>query len=70
MIMPREAYTQNDLKAGNEEEAPIPKAIKFVTDVMVIATPAWAMVAPILSSTDFAFSFSKHKSMSVTTKGN
>ena len=35
-----EAYMQNDLRAGSEEVAPIPKAIKLVIDVMVMATPA------------------------------
>ena len=39
-MMPREAYTQNDLRAGSDEEAPIPKAMKLVTEVMVIADPA------------------------------
>ena len=65
MIIPREAQTQKDLKAGNEEEAPIPKAMKFVTDVMVMATPACAMVAPILSSTDLDFSFSEESPMTI-----
>ena len=38
--IPIEAYTQNDLSAGKDEEAPTPNATKLVTDVMVIATPA------------------------------
>ena len=65
MRIPRDAYTQKDLKAGKDEEAPIPKAIKFVTEVMVMATPACAIVAPILSSTDLHFSFSKARAMSI-----
>ena len=48
--IPIEAYIQNDLKAGSDEVAPIPKAIKLVTDVMVIAAPAWDIIAPILST--------------------
>ena len=39
--IPKDAYIQNDLNAGSDEEAPIPKAMKFVTEVTVIATPAW-----------------------------
>ena len=41
MRIPRDAYMQNDLNAGSDEEAPMPKAMKFVTEVTVIATPAW-----------------------------
>ena len=62
MMIPIDAYTQKDLRAGNEEDAPIPNAMKFVTEVMVMATPAWAIVDPILSSTDLVFSFSERKS--------
>ena len=50
MRIPIEAYIQNDLKAGSDEVAPIPKAIKFVTDVIVMAAPAWDIIAPILST--------------------
>ena len=57
-----EAYMQNDLRAGSEEVAPIPKAIKLVIDVMVMATPAWDMRAPTLSTRGFDFSCSKIKS--------
>ena len=31
---------QNDLNAGNEDEAPIPKAMQLVNEVMAIAEPA------------------------------
>ena len=57
-MIPREAQTQNDLRAGNDEEAPIPNAMKFVTEVTVIADPAWAMAALTLSTTHLDFSFS------------
>ena len=32
---------QKDLRAGREEVAPIPNAMKFVIEVTVMATPAW-----------------------------
>ena len=57
-IMPMEAYMQKDLRAGSTVDAPIPKAMKSVMEVMVMATPACDMVAPNLSTTDFDFSFS------------
>ena len=57
--MPMLAYTQNDLRAGSDDVAPMPNAMKFVMDVMVIATPAWDMVAPIRSMIGFDFSCSK-----------
>ena len=39
MSMPRDANIQNDLKAGSDEVAPIPNAMKLVTEVTVMATP-------------------------------
>ena len=53
--IPTAANMQNDLRAGRIVEAPMPKAMKSVMEVMVMATPAWAMVVPSLSSTDMAF---------------
>ena len=38
--IPIEAYIQNDLRAGREEVAPMPNAMKLVMDVTVMATPA------------------------------
>ena len=55
--IPIAANTQNDWRVGIDEVAPIPKAIKFVTDVTVIADPAWDNVEPILSTIDLFFSF-------------
>ena len=49
--IPMEAYMQKDLRAGREEVAPIPNAMKLVTEVMVMATPACAITPPILSTT-------------------
>ena len=60
-IMPMAAYMQNDLKAGRTVVAPIPKAMKSVMDVMVMATPACDMVAPILSTTGLDFSLAEGK---------
>ena len=37
----------------------MPKAMKFVMEVMVMATPAWDIVAPILSVIDLDFSCSE-----------
>ena len=53
------AYTQKDRRAGREEVAPMPNAMKFVMEVMVMATPACDIVAPILSVIDFDFSCSE-----------
>ena len=39
-MIPTAAKMQNDLRVGRTVEAPIPKATKSVTEVMVIATPA------------------------------
>ena len=58
-IMPIEAYMQNERKAGKMVVAPIPKAMKSVMDVMLIATPACERVAPILSTTGSAFSLAE-----------
>ena len=49
--MPIEANMQKDLRAGSTVLAPIPKAMKSVMEVMVMATPAWDIVAPSLSTT-------------------
>ena len=49
--IPMEAYMQKDLSAGREEVAPIPNAMKLVTEVMVMATPACAITPPTLSTT-------------------
>merc|ERR1719450_495286 len=49
--IPMEAYMQNDLRAGSCVVAPIPKAMKSVMEVMVMATPACSMVLPSLSTT-------------------
>ena len=53
------AYTQKDRRAGRDEVAPMPKAMKFVMEVMVMATPACDIVAPILSVIDLDFSCSE-----------
>ena len=55
-IMPIEAYMQKDLRAGRMVDAPMPKAMKSVMEVIVMATPACDMVAPILSTIDLDFS--------------
>lgn len=39
-MMPMAAYMQKDLRAGRTVVAPIPKAMKSVIDVIVMATPA------------------------------
>ena len=57
--IPMEAYMQKDLRAGSCVVAPIPKAIKSVMEVMVMATPACDIVAPILSVIDLDFSCSE-----------
>ena len=49
--MPMLANMQNDRRAGREELAPIPKAMKLVSEVMVMATPACSIVLPSLSAT-------------------
>ena len=49
--IPMLAYMQNERRAGSEEVAPIPKAMKLVTEVMVMATPACAITPPTLSTT-------------------
>ena len=61
--IPTAANAQNDWRVGIDEVAPIPKAIKFVTDVTVIADPACEIVEPILSTTDFDRSFSARVSL-------
>ena len=53
--IPTAANMQKDLRPGRIVEAPMTKAMKSVMEVMVMATPAWAMVVPSLSSTDKAF---------------
>ena len=52
------AKMQKDRIAGIEDVEPIAKAMTFVTEVTVIAVPAWDMVAPILSFKGLAISFS------------
>ena len=49
---------QKDWSAGMAVVAPIPKAMKFVMEVMVMATPACLRVTPILSTTPFFLSVS------------
>ena len=39
-MMPMAAYMQKDLRAGRIVVAPMPKAMKSVIDVIVMATPA------------------------------
>ena len=56
--IPIEAYTQKDLRAGMAVVAPIPKAMKFVMEVMVMATPACLKVTPSLSTTSLLLSAS------------
>ena len=41
-----------DLRAGSCVVAPMPKAIKSVTEVIVMATPACSMAVLTLSSTE------------------
>ena len=57
--IPTDAKTQNDVKAGKVEEDPIAKAIKLVTEVTVMADPAWPKAALILSGTFLLFSLSE-----------
>ena len=47
----------NNYDYNNYCSRPLP--YKFVMEVMVMATPAWAIVAPILSVIDFDFSCSE-----------
>ena len=61
--IPMAAKAQNDRRVGMDEVAPIPKAMKLVTDVTVIALPACDIVDPILSTTDLDFSFSSRVSL-------
>ena len=49
---------QKDFRAGIVVVAPIPKAIKLVIEVMVMATPACFKVTPSLSTTSFFLSAS------------
>ena len=41
----RQTELKKNLRIGRELEAPMAKAMKSVTEVMVIATPAWCMAA-------------------------
>ncbi len=59
--MPMLANMQNDRRAGREELAPIPKAMKLVMEVMVMATPAWDITAPTLSTRGLDLSCSEHR---------
>ena len=45
------AYMQKERRAGICVVDPIPNAMKFVSEVMVIATPACSIVLPSLSAT-------------------
>lgn len=45
------AYMQKERRAGICVVDPIPKAMKFVSEVMVMATPACSIVLPSLSAT-------------------
>ena len=49
---------QKDWRAGMAVVAPIPKAMKLVIEVMVMATPACLRVTPSLSTTPFFLSAS------------
>ena len=59
VIIPMLANMQNERRAGREELAPIPNAMKFVTEVMVIATPACDIMAPTLSTSGLDLSCSE-----------
>ena len=48
--IPMAAYMQKERRAGICVVDPIPKAMKFVSEVMVMATPAWDITAPTLST--------------------
>ena len=48
--MPKDAYAQKFPNAGNADVAPIPKASRSVTDVIVIATPECFIAIPVRSS--------------------
>ena len=49
--IPMAAYMQKERRAGICVVDPIPKAMKFVSEVMVMATPACSIVLPSLSAT-------------------
>ena len=49
--IPMAAYMQKERRAGICVVDPIPKAIKLVSEVMVMATPACSIVLPSLSAT-------------------
>ena len=49
-MIPTAAKTQKERRVGRTVEAPIPKATKSVTEVMVIATPALPITLLIISS--------------------
>ena len=49
--MPMAAYMQKERRAGICVVDPIPKAMKLVREVMVMATPACSIVLPSLSAT-------------------
>ena len=48
--IPSDAYAQKFPNAGKTDVAPMPKASKSVTDVIVIATPECFMARPMRSS--------------------
>ena len=49
--IPMAAYMQKERRAGICVVDPIPKAMKLVREVMVMATPACSIVLPSLSAT-------------------
>ena len=59
--IPMLANMQNERRAGREELAPIPNAMKFVTEVMVMATPACDITAPTRSTRGLDLSCSEHR---------
>ena len=63
--IPRLANMQNERRAGREELAPIPKAMKFVTEVMVMATPAWDIMALIRSTSGLDLSCSENTKIQI-----
>ena len=58
--MPILANMQNERRAGREELAPIPNAMKLVTEVTVMAEPAWDITAPTLSTRGLDLSCSEN----------
>ena len=59
--IPMAAYMQKERRAGICVVDPIPKAMKLVSEVMVMATPAWDITAPTLSTRGLDLSCSEHR---------